>query len=135
MDINKYNIGDKASFSKTVTETDIYLFSGITGDFNPVHLDAEYAKTTIFRERIAQGLLTASFMATILGTKLPGPGTIYLSQNLTFMVPVRIGDTITAEVEIIEKIETKKQLILQTTCSNQKGELVINGQARVLISD
>ena len=133
MDYNKYKIGDKASFSKTVSETDIYLFSGISGDFNPVHLDTEYAKETIFKERIAQGLLTASFITTILGTKLPGPGTIYLSQNLSFLAPVRIGDTITAKVEVIEKIEGKNQLVLHTTCSNQKGDLVIDGQAKVLI--
>lgn len=123
------NIGDKADFSKTITETDIMGFAGITGDFNPVHINEEYAKQTIFEGRIAHGMLTASFISTVLGTQLPGPNSIYLGQELKFLAPVKIGDTITATVTIIEKREEKRIVKLETKVTNQKNELVVDGYA------
>lgn len=125
-------IGDKASLSKTISESDIYQFAGITGDFNPLHVDAEYAKNSIFSERIAHGILTAGFISSVLAMKLPGSDTIYLSQNLIFRAPVRIGDTVIAEVEIIEKRDEKKIIRLRTQVRNQRDEIVIDGEAIVM---
>ncbi|MEH6940555.1 MaoC family dehydratase [Bacillus sp. JJ722] len=128
-------IGDEASFSKTVSEADIYHFAGITGDFNPLHVDKEFAKTTIFKERITHGILTAGFISTVIGMKLPGINTIYLSQNLNFLAPVKIGDTVTAQVKVMEKKDQKKIIRLQTIVKNQHDELVINGEATVMKKD
>ncbi|HML33095.1 MULTISPECIES: MaoC family dehydratase [Sporomusa] len=125
-------IGDKASMSKTVSEYDVYAFAGITGDYNPVHIDAEYAKTTMFKERIAHGMLSAGFISAVIGTALPGANSIYMGQELTFKAPVKIGDTVTATVEVIEKIEAKKRVILRTTVTNQDGVLVVDGKATML---
>ncbi len=125
-------IGDKASMSKTVSEYDVYAFAGITGDYNPVHIDAEYAKTTMFEERIAHGMLSAGFISAVIGTALPGANSIYMGQELTFKAPVKIGDTVTATVEVIEKIEAKKRVILRTTVTNQDGVLVVDGKATML---
>lgn len=130
--MQEMQIGDEASLSRTVTETDIVLFGGISGDTNPAHFDEEYSKNTIFKGRIAHGMLPASYISAVLGTQLPGPGTIYLSQDLKFIAPVRIGDTITAIVQVIEKIEEKNKVILETVCRNQHGELVIKGKAIVI---
>lgn len=124
--------GDKAEFSKTISEVDIYLFAGISGDFNPVHINAEYAAQSFFKQRIAHGMLSAALISTVIGTCLPGPGTIYLEQTLQFRAPVFIGDTITAEVEVIEKIPEKKKLRLKTTCHNQGNTIVISGEALVM---
>ena len=125
-------VGDKASMAKTVTEYDVYTFAGITGDFNPVHIDAEFAKTTMFQGRIAHGMLSAGFISAVLGTALPGKNTIYLGQELQFKAPVKIGDTVTATVEVLEKIEGKNRLILRTTVTNQDRVLVTDGKATVL---
>lgn len=125
-------VGDTASMSKTVTEFDIYSFAGVTGDFNPVHIDAEFAKTTMFKERIAHGMLSAGFISAVLGTALPGKNAIYLAQELQFKAPVKIGDTVTATVEVLEKIEGKNRVILRTTVTNQKGVLVTDGKATML---
>ena len=125
-------VGDKASMSKTVTEFDVYSFAGVTGDFNPVHIDAEFAKTTMFKERIAHGMLSAGFISAVLGTALPGKNTIYMGQELQFKAPVKIGDTVTAPVEVLEKIEGKNRLILRTTVTNQDGVLVTDGKATVM---
>ena len=125
-------IGDKASMSKTVTEYDVYTFAGVTGDFNPVHVDAEFAKTTMFQERIAHGILSAGFISAVLGTALPGKNTIYLGQELQFKAPVKFGDTITATVEVLEKIEEKKRLVFRTTVTNQAGVIVTDGKATVM---
>lgn len=125
-------IGDRASFSKTISEADIYTFAGVSGDFNPVHINEEFARTSLFKTRIAHGFLAASLISTVLGTQLPGPNTIYLSQELKFKAPVKIGDTITAEVEVIEKGADKKILKLKTTVKNQTGTTVIEGAATVL---
>jgi 3-hydroxybutyryl-CoA dehydratase len=123
------NIGDSAEFSKTVTESDIITFAGLTVDFNPVHINVEYAKQSIFKERIAHGMLSAGFISTVLGTELPGPNSIYLGQDLKFTAPVKIGDTITARATIMEKREDKRILKLATVVTNQHGETVIDGSA------
>lgn len=124
--------GDCASFTKTVTETDVILFAGITGDFNPAHVDAEYARAGMFGQRIAHGILSAGFVSNVLAMQLPGPGTIYLSQELKFVKPVLIGDTVTATVTVAERIEGKNRLKLETTVTNQRGEKVIVGTAVVM---
>jgi 3-hydroxybutyryl-CoA dehydratase len=126
-------IGRSAEFAKTVTETDVILFAGITGDFNPAHIDAPAAERGMFGGRIAHGMLSAGFVSTVLAMKLPGPGTIYLSQSLRFVRPVRIGDTVTARVEVQEVLREKRRVRLSTTCSNQNGEPVLDGEAWVLV--
>ena len=105
--IDQIKVGDTAEFAKTVTETDIYLYAGITGDFNPAHVNEVYAKNTFFKTRIAHGMLTAGFISAIIANQLPGPGTIYLKQDLSFLAPVHIGDTITGRVEIMELMPEK----------------------------
>ena len=125
-------IGDTAEISKTVTEYDVYSFAGITGDFNPVHVNAEYAKTTMFKERIAHGMLSAGFISAVLGTTLPGANTIYLGQELVFKAPVKIGDTLTARVEVQEKLDEKRRIVLLTTVTNQDGVVVTAGKATVM---
>lgn len=124
-------VGDSAQFSKTVTETDVYLFAGITGDFNPAHINEAYSRNTYFGTRIAHGLLSAGFISAVLGTRLPGPGSIYLRQELTFLGAVKIGDTITARVEVIEIDTVKARVRLLTTCDNQEGQRVLTGEAVV----
>jgi 3-hydroxybutyryl-CoA dehydratase len=125
-------LGARATRTRVITEDDIVRFADVSGDFNPVHLDAEYAAKTPFGERIAHGFLTASMISGILGTDLPGPGTIYLGQTLKFLAPVCIGDTITASVEVIAVREEKGLLTLRTDCTNQEGKLVLTGEATVL---
>ncbi len=129
---DEINIGDSASFTKTMSETDIYLFAGITGDLNPAHVDAVSAADGMFKQRIAHGMLSGSFISTVLAMKLPGPGTIYLGQELSFRGPVFIGDTITAKVECTEKLEPRKWLKFKTTVTNQDGKLVVDGAATVI---
>jgi len=124
-------VGDSAQFSKTVTETDVYLFAGITGDFNPAHVNEAYSRHTYFGTRIAHGLLSAGFISTVLGTQLPGPGSVYLRQELTFLGAVKIGDTITARVEVIEIDTVEVRVRLLTTCDNQEGQRVLTGEAVV----
>ena len=130
--IKELNIGDKASFQKTITETDVYLYAGITGDLNPAHINQVEAETTMFQGRIAHGMLTAGLVSAVLGMQLPGPGSIYLGQELKFLAPVRIGDTIKAEVEIIEKIDEKNRIKLSTICTNQNGVEVLKGIATIM---
>jgi 3-hydroxybutyryl-CoA dehydratase len=125
-------IGDTANFSKTISEFDIYQFAGITGDFNPMHINEEFADKTIFKDRIAHGLLTGSFISTVLGMKLPGPNSIYLSQSFRFIAPVKVGDTIRATVEVIEKQDDKKFIKLKTQVWNQRKEIVVDGEALVM---
>lgn len=129
---DEISIGDTASFTKTMSETDIYLFAGITGDLNPAHVDAVTAAEGMFKQRIAHGMLSGSFISTVLAMKLPGPGTIYLGQELSFRGPVFIGDTITAKVECTEKLEQRKWLKFKTTVTNQDGKLVVDGNATVI---
>ncbi|GAB6904252.1 (R)-specific enoyl-CoA hydratase [Desulfosarcina cetonica] len=128
---DELNVGDQARFSKTVTDTDIYLFAGVTGDLNPAHIDESYAKGTFFKTRIAHGMLSAGFISAVIGTRLPGPGTVYMHQSLDFLAPVYIGDTVTATVEVIEKLEAKKRVRLKTTCVNQDGVSILSGEALV----
>ena len=129
--IEQIRVGDAAEFAKTVTETDVYLYAGITGDLNPAHLNEAYAKGTFFKTRIAHGMLTAGFISSILGMQLPGPGTIYMRQSLSFLAPVRFGDTITARAEVVEVIAEKNRVRLKTTCTNQDGTVVLDGEALV----
>ncbi|MFQ3623740.1 MAG: MaoC family dehydratase [Acetobacteraceae bacterium] len=121
-----------ASFSRTVTESDIVLFAGVSGDMNPVHLDAEYAEKTVFKGRIAHGMLSAAFISTVLGTKLPGPGTVYLAQSLKFKAPVRIGETVTATCEIVALDPVKKRATMRTVCT-VGGKPVVEGEALVMV--
>jgi 3-hydroxybutyryl-CoA dehydratase len=129
--IDQIKVGDMAEFAKTITETDIYLYAGITGDFNPAHVNEIYAKNTFFKTRIAHGMLTAGLISAIIANQLPGPGTIYLKQDLSFLAPVHIGDTITGRVEVMELIPGKNRVRLKTTCSNQDGVIVISGEGLV----
>lgn len=129
--ITELSVGDAAEFAKTVSESDIYLYAGITGDLNPAHVNEVYAKGTFFKTRIAHGMLAAGFISTVMGTRLPGPGTVYVKQDLIFLVPVYMGDTITARVEIMEIITEKNRLRLKTFCVNQEGTMVIDGEALV----
>ncbi|KPJ77439.1 MAG: enoyl-CoA hydratase [Deltaproteobacteria bacterium SG8_13] len=129
--IEELQVGQSARFSKTITEADVYLFAGITGDLNPAHVDEEFAKKTYFKTRIAHGMLTAGFISTIIGTMLPGPGSIYIRQEVNFLKPVRIGDTVVATAEVAEVMSEKKRVRLKTFCTNQKGEVVLDGQAIV----
>ncbi len=129
--IGSLKIGDNAEFTKTVSETDVYLYAGVSGDFNPAHINEEYAKKTFFKTRIAHGLLSAGFISTVIAMKLPGPGTVYLDQSLKFLAPVRIGDTITARAEVIEIMVEKNKVRLKTTCANQDDIIVLEGEAIV----
>lgn len=123
-------VGDKASISKTVSEADIYTYAGVTGDFNSMHVNAVASEEGIFGERIAHGMLSAGFISAVLGTKLPGNGAVYLSQNLSFQAPVKINDTVTAICEVQEIINEKKGIYrLKTICINQRNECVIDGEA------
>jgi len=130
--IDQLNIGEKASLTKQITESDVLRFAEVTGDRNPIHLDPEYASKTRFKERIAHGMLTASLISAVISTRLLGPGNIYVSQSLEFKAPVKLGDVIQAEVELIEKIPDKNRVRLKTTCRNQDGTVVIDGEAIVL---
>jgi 3-hydroxybutyryl-CoA dehydratase len=126
-------VGQSAEFSKTVTESDVVLYAGISGDFNPAHVNAVEAAKSRFGGRIAHGMLSAGFISACIAMKLPGPGTIYLTQSLKFTRPVRIGDTVTARVEVLEWNETKRRARLATTCRNQDGDVVIEGEALVMV--
>ena len=128
-------VGQTAEMAKTVTEADVVLFAGVTGDFNPVHVDAVAAERSRFGGRIAHGMLSAGLVSAVLAMRLPGPGTIYLSQSLRFTRPVRIGDTVTARVEIAELVPAKRRVRLATTCLNQRGETVLEGEAVVMVPD
>jgi 3-hydroxybutyryl-CoA dehydratase len=116
-----------------ISETDIAAFATLTGDVNPVHVDEDYAKTTRFGGRIAHGMLTAGFISAVLGTQLPGPGGIYLNQTLKFTAPVKAGDTITASAEVVAYREDKRIVTLKTDCTNQRGELVLTGEAVIMM--
>jgi len=129
----EFAVGQKATWTKTITEADVYAFAGITGDFNPLHVDREYAAGTRFKERIAHGILTAGLVSAVLGMRLPGPGGIFMRQTLTFLRPVRFGDTITAQAEVLHWDAGRRILTLRTTCANQRGETVLEGEATLLV--
>jgi len=129
--MDQIKIGDSASFTKTITESDVYTYAGITGDLNPAHINEVEAGKGIFKTRVAHGMLTAGLISAVLGMQLPGPGTIYLGQELKFTKPVYFGDTITAKVEVAEIVK-EKILKMKTICTNQKGEIVLEGMATVM---
>ncbi len=130
--IVELKVGDSAAWSRTITEDDIGLFAKATGDFNPIHLDQTYAEKTSFKGRIAHGLLSLGYISTVLGNILPGHGTIYISQEIKFLAPVRIGDMITAKVEVLELIPEKNRVKFKTICVNQEGKIVMDGAAWVM---
>ena len=132
MTIQELKLGDQASTVKTIGESDVYLFAGITGDLNPAHTDELSASQSPFGGRIAHGILTAGLISTVLGMRLPGPGTIYLGQELRFTKPVHIGDTITATATVSQLLPEKNIVRLDTVCTNQKGQVVIQGTATVM---
>ncbi len=127
--IHELKAGDSAQISRTITEKDVYDFARVIGDFNPIHTDQAYAEKTIFKGRIAHGAFSIGLFSNILGNLLPGHGTIYLSHEIKFLAPVRIGDTITARVEVIELIPEKNRAKFRTTCINQNGDIVVDGIA------
>jgi 3-hydroxybutyryl-CoA dehydratase len=133
VEFEEMQVGQAAEFSKTVTEADVVLYAGVTGDFNPVHVDQTAAERSMFGGRVAHGMLTAGFISTVLGMKLPGPGCVYLGQTLRFTRPVRIGDTITARAEVAELIPEKRRARLATVCTNQEGKTVLEGEATVMV--
>ena len=130
--LDEISEGMTAVFSKTVTEADIVLFAGVSGDTNPVHLDEEYAKPTMFKGRIAHGMLTAGFISAVFGTKLPGPGCIYMSQSLKFKAPVRAGDTVVARVTATTVDREKARVTFATTCK-VKDAVVLEGEAMLMV--
>jgi 3-hydroxybutyryl-CoA dehydratase len=125
-------VGDTASFSKTITESDIHSFSAMTADFNPIHVDEVYATTSALGKkmggRIAQGMLSSSLFSTLVGMYIPGKGALYVSQSCNFKRPVKIGDTLRAECEVMEKLE-KNRIRMATRCVNQRGDIVVEGEA------
>lgn len=134
MELESLEIGASSEWSKTVTETDVVLYAGITGDFNPMHMNAVAASTSTFGGRIAHGMLSAGFISAAIAHGVPGPGAVYLSQSLAFRHPVRIGDTVTARVEVLEVKPRTRRVRLATVCRNQDGTIVIAGEAMVLMA-
>ena len=124
---SELKVGDRGEFTKRITEEDVNNFIDICNDTNPIHVDEEFAKSTTLKTKIVHGLLVSSLISTVVGTKVPGPGSVWLDQNLKFLKPVKINDTITAISEIMVKIEERQQVIVRTTCKNQNGEVVIEG--------
>ncbi|MGD9871711.1 MAG: MaoC family dehydratase [Thauera sp.] len=125
-------MGMSASVSRTVSEADILMFAGVSGDTNPVHLDEEFAASTMFGGRIAHGMLSAGLISAVFGTRLPGPGCIYLSQNLKFKAPVKVGDTVVARVTVKELKTEKRRAVFSTVCT-VRGTTVLDGEAELLI--
>ena len=126
------NIGDTASLTKTITEYDVYAYAGVTGDFNPVHVNAEFARNSLFKQRIAHGMISAGLISAVLGTELPGINTIYMNQELSFLAPVMYNDTLTATIECIGKNDEKRRIVFRTTVANQDGKVVTDGKARIM---
>jgi len=129
---DELQIGEHASFSKTITEADVYLFAGISGDFNPLHVNEEYARQTPFKTRIAHGALPHSLIAPVLGMKLPGMGTVLVEITCRFKAPTFFGDTITATAEVKEKIEDKRWVRMKLIWTNQRGEMIAEGETVVI---
>ena len=131
--IEDLEVGMADSYGKTVTDADIVAFAGVSGDTNPVHLNEEFAKETLFKGRIAHGMLAASFLSTVLGTRLPGPGAIYMGQTLNFRAPVKIGDTVVARVVVTDVDHEKRRIKVETTC--KVGEtVVVDGEAKLMVN-
>lgn len=134
MRYDELTVGQTAEYSKQVTDQDVLSFAGITGDFNPVHVDGEAAAKSRFGGRIAHGMLSAGLVSAAIANELPGPGSIYLAQTLRFTAPVRLDDTVTVKLTIIELL-SKKRVRLSTVCQNQKGEMVLDGEATILMDE
>lgn len=132
MTIDAIEVGDSAQISRRATDGDIAEFVDAVGDYNPVHSDRDYAASTMFKEPIAPGIWTAGLISAVIGTRLPGPGAIYLSQDLKFLKPVKFGDLISARVEVLEVNREKNRMRLKTVCINQRGEEVLTGEALVM---
>jgi len=130
---NKLKVGDKASYTRVISEEDVNLFAGITNDKNPIHLDEKFAADSMFGQRIAHGMLVASLFSGLIGMEVPGKGTIYLGQDLKFRAPVPIGTTVTATVEVVKIRPDKPIATLRTVCVNEAGEVVIDGEAVVRV--
>jgi len=128
----EFTIGSVARMERLIKEEDIAAFAKLSGDYSPVHMDEEYAKNTRFKGRIAHGMMTAGFISAVLGTQLPGEGTIYLSQSLKFMAPVRIGETVVVEVEVIDMDTAKNRARLKTTGRTEQAGIVVEGEALVM---
>lgn len=129
--VGEMHVGQRASFTKTISESDVYLFAGITGDLNGLHVDETYARETRFGRRIVHGMLVASLISSVQAMQLPGPGNIYVGQTLRFVAPVFIGDTVTATVEVIEVTPERNRTRLRTECTNQDGTVVLSGESEV----
>ncbi len=128
---DELNVGDSATYAKTLTEEHIILFAAASGDLNPVHLDPKYAETTIFKERIAHGMWSGGLISAAIATVLPGPGSIYLEQSIAFLKPVKIQDVLTATITVAEKLP-KGRVVLDCEIYNQNGEKVVTGRAKVI---
>lgn len=131
-DFEDLTVGMSASVGRTVSEADIFAFAGVSGDTNPVHVDGEFAASTMFGGRIAHGMLSASYISTVFGTKLPGPGCIYLAQSLKFKAPVKIGDTVVAKVTVNALNPEKRRATFDTVCT-VAGKVVLEGQAEIMV--
>ncbi|WP_293267898.1 MaoC family dehydratase [Neptunomonas sp.] len=125
-------VGQTASYAKTITEADVVLFAGISGDDNPVHINAEYAAETMFKDRIVHGMFSAALISAVLGTRMPGPGAIYIDQQISFKAPVYIGDTVTATATVMEINEQRRRVTLKTVCT-VKGKIVAEGVATNMV--
>ena len=130
--LEELKIGQTAIMSKTVTESDILSFAGVSGDNNPVHISEEFASKTIFRKRVAHGFLTASFISSVIGTKLPGPGSIYVKQILEFLSPIYVGETVTIKVTV-NNINLKKRRVTLKTICEKNGKKILDGEAEILV--
>ena len=126
------SVGMSASYAKTVTEADVILFAGISGDDNPVHINEEFARETMFGGRIVHGMFSGALISCVAGTRLPGPGAIYVKQELKFKAPVRIGDTVTATCRISEIVPERRRVVMETVCT-VKGEMVVDGSATFMV--
>jgi len=129
---NKFTVGEQSSITRKILKEDILTFAKLTGDYNPIHVNEEYAKKSLFKENIAHGLLIGGLISAVLGMKLPGPGAIYLSQTFNFKIPVKIGDEITATAQILEILKRENRstrMRLSTICQNQNNQIVLDGEA------
>ena len=132
--VESIQVGDSAQLTRRVADRDIAEFVDAVGDYNPVHFDRDYAASTMFKEPIAPGIWTAGLISAVIGTRLPGPGAIYLAQDLKFLKPVKFNDVITARVEVVEVNRERNRIRLRTVCANQRGEEVLTGEALVMPS-
>jgi 3-hydroxybutyryl-CoA dehydratase len=135
MRFDELRVGASAELSRAIGDADVRAFAALTGDANPVHLDESYAAGTMFGGRIAHGMHVAGLISAVLGMRLPGPGAVYLEQSLRFRRPVRIGDTVTARVEVLDVIPERRRVRLATSCRTQHGDLVVDGEALIMVPE